>query len=261
MESKPVGMLLREWRDLRRFSQLQLAVRCEVSAKHLSYVETGRSRPSPEMIVHLCDHLDVPLRARNRILLAAGYAPRYADHSTQTTVDAKLEAIIELVIGSHHYPAAVVDSSWNIVASNSASSVFTARVASHLLSPPSNLIRMSLHADGLQPFLVNFAEYAHHIIRRLQRAVKLQPDPTLIELLDEFAHLDSGRATATSEVMMPLVMNLDGSEIRLFSTITTFGNPREVTLSELSIETFYPADSQSRAWLDTQIATPALAEA
>jgi transcriptional regulator with XRE-family HTH domain len=253
MQSTPVGAMLREWRELRRFSQLQLSIRCEVSAKHLSYVETGRSQPSHEMIVHLCDHLEVPLRGRNAMLLAAGYAPRYHDHGYPNT-NPHLDSIIELVIESHHYPASVVDRSWNIVASNSASSVFTDCVAPHLLSPPSNLIRLSLHADGLAPLLVNFDEYAHHIIGRLRRAVKQQPEPTLVALLDEFAHLDTSKTESTSEVMMPLILNLEGNEIRLFSTITTFSNPREILLSELSIETFYPADPNSRTLLDAAIA-------
>jgi transcriptional regulator with XRE-family HTH domain len=254
MQSTPVGMMLREWRQLRRFSQLQLSILCEVSAKHLSYVETGRSQPSPEMIVHLCDHLEVPLRGRNAMLLAAGYAPRYHDRGKHNT-NPHLDSIIELVIESHHYPATVVDRSWNIVASNSASSVFTDCVAPHLLISPSNLIRLSLHADGLAPMLVNFEEYAHHIIGRLHRVVKQQPEPTLVALLDEFAHLDSGKTEKGSEVMMPLILNLEDNEIRLFSTITTFANPREVTISELSIETFYPADPNSRTLLDAAITT------
>jgi transcriptional regulator with XRE-family HTH domain len=134
MESKQVGAFVRDWRELRRFSQLQLAVRCDISSKHLSYVETGKSRPSPEMIVHLCEHLDVPLRIRNVMRLAAGYAPRYPDHRIDTVVDSEVQTVVGIVLESQSYPAAVVDHQWNVVAMNSVSAVFTSRVAPHLAS-------------------------------------------------------------------------------------------------------------------------------
>jgi transcriptional regulator with XRE-family HTH domain len=252
VESKPVGVLVRDWRELRRFSQLQLATRCDISPKHLSYVETGKSRPSPEMIIHLCEHLDIPLRVRNQMLLTAGYAPRYADQRTDTAVDAEVQAIIDIVIESHPYPAAVVDHQWNIVAANSVSSVFTSRVAPHLLEPPFNLIRLSLHPDGLAPLIVNLDEYAHHILGRLRRLTTQQPNQTFTALLDEFEHLDNGGRTQVSNVVLPIVMRLNAGDVRLFSTITTFGTPHEVTLADLSIEMFYPADAKSKRLLNTE---------
>jgi transcriptional regulator with XRE-family HTH domain len=254
METKTVGAFVRDWRELRRFSQLQLATLCDISSKHLSFVETGKSRPSPEMIGYLCEHLDIPLRVRNEMLLIAGYAPRYADQRTDTAVDAEVEAVIGIVIESQPYPAAVVDQHWNVVATNSVSSVFTSRVAPHLLEPPFNLIRLSLHAEGLAPLIVNLTEYAHHILGRLRRLVKQQPDPTLNAILDDFGHLDPGHGTQVSNIVLPIVMRLNRGNISLFSTITTFGTAHEITLADLSIETFYPADPDSKKLLNEEIA-------
>jgi transcriptional regulator with XRE-family HTH domain len=254
MESKPVGAFIRDWRELRRFSQQQLAIRCDISSKHLSYIETGKSRPSPEMIVHLGEYLDIPLRVRNEMLLTAGYAPRYPDQRTDTAVDAEVQAIIGIVVESQPYPAAVVDQQWNVVATNSVSSVFTSRVAPHLLEPPFNLIRLSLHAEGLAPLIVNLDEYAQHILGRLRRLVKQQPDPTLVALLNEFEHLDPGNRTQVSNIVLPIVMRLNTGNVRMFSTITTFGTPHEVTLAALSIETFYPVDPDSKRLLNEEIA-------
>jgi transcriptional regulator with XRE-family HTH domain len=254
MKPKTVGAFVRDWRELRRFSQLQLAIRCDISSKHLSYVETGKSRPSPEMIVHLAEHLDIPLRVRNDMLLTAGYAPRYPDQRTDTAVSAEVEAVIGIVVECQPYPAAVVDQQWNVVATNSVSSIFTSRVAPHLLKPPFNLIRLSLHAEGLAPLIVNLDEYAHHMLGRLRRLIKQKPNPTLAALLDEFGHLDLGNRTQVSNIVLPIVMRLNRGNIGLFSTITTFGTPHEVTLADLSIETFYPADPDSRKLLNEEIA-------
>jgi transcriptional regulator with XRE-family HTH domain len=246
--------MLREWRARRRFSQLDLAIASGVSAKHLSYVETGRSRPSPEMVLHLCEHLDVPLRDRNAILLAAGHAPTY-QQSSYDDPTSEVRDLVDLVVGAHPYPAVVVDSRWDLVAANAAASLFLIGVADHLMVPTTNVIRLSLHADGLRPRVLNFAEYAGHVLARLRRLEAHSPDPTLTALLEEFGDLDATAPEHSDGVMMPLVLDIGGEAVRMFSTIATFGTPREVTLSELAIETFYPADPASAAVLASFLTT------
>jgi transcriptional regulator with XRE-family HTH domain len=238
------GVMLREWRTRRRFSQLDLALAAEVSAKHLSYVETGRSRPSPEMVLHLCEHLDVPLRDRNTILLAAGYAPTYPQ-SSYDAVSGEVRELVDAVVEAHQYPAIVVDGRWGLVAANAAAGLFLTNVSEHLLTPEVNVIRLSLHADGLRPRVLNFDEYAGHVLTRLRRLVARNPDPVLIALLDEFAELGFAAPQSSDGVVLPLVLDIGGTPVRTFSTIATFGTPLEVTLSELAIETFYPADRAS----------------
>ncbi len=248
------GMMLREWRARRRFSQLDLAMASGVSAKHLSYVETGRSRPSPEMVLHLCEHLDVPLRDRNTILLAAGHAPTYQQSSYHAPTG-EVRDLVDLVVSAHRYPAIVVDSRWDLVAANAAASLFLIGVAEHLLTPTTNVIRLSLHADGLRSRVLNFDEYAGHVLARLRRLVAHSPDPTLTALLEEFDDLDVTAPEHVDGVVMPLVLDVDGTPVRMFTTIATFGTPREVTLSELAIETFYPADPASAAVLASFLST------
>lgn len=246
------GVLLREWRGRRRFSQLDLAIASGVSAKHLSYVETGRSRPSPEMVLHLCEHLDVPLRDRNAILLAAGHAPTY-QQSSYGAPTGEVRDLVDLVVGAHPYPAIVVDGRWDLVAANAAASLFLDGVAEHLLAPSVNVIRLSLHADGLRPRVVNFDEYAGHVLARLRRLIAHSADPVLVALMEEFGNLAVAPPVHDDGVVMPLVLDIDGSPVRMFTTIATFGTPREVTLSELAIETFYPADPTSATVLTSAL--------
>lgn len=253
MSPSSAGVLLREWRELRRFSQLELSARAEVSTKHLSYLETGRSRPSSEMVMHLCEHLDVPLRARNELLVAAGHAPRYPERAYDSSDGSEVRAMIDLVLEAHHYPATVVDRRFDVVAANRACSVFLTDVADHLMTTPMNLVRLSLHPDGLANRIVNFDEYAQHMIGRLRRLVARDPDPVLVSLVDEFGHLATMPTAPTSGIVLPLVLELNGHHVQLFSTVTTFGTPHEVTLSELAIETFYPADADSRRILDEEL--------
>jgi transcriptional regulator with XRE-family HTH domain len=241
---------LREWRVRRRFSQMELALQAAVSTKHLSYVETGRARPSPEMIVHLCEHLEVPLRHRNSILLAAGHAPRYPHSSYESPEGSEVRGVVDMVLAAHRYPAVVVDARWDLVAANAAAGVFLDDVAAELLAPPINVIRLSLHEGGLAPRVVNFAEYAGHVLARLRRLVANGPDPVLEALLTEFGHLEAILPERSDGVVLPLQLRAPAGVIRMFSTITTFGTPRDVTLSELAIETFFPADDASAAFLD-----------
>lgn len=242
----PAGVLLREWRTRRRFSQLDLAYRAEVSPKHLSHIETGRSRPSPEMILHLCEHLDVPLGHRNEILLAAGHAPRY--QRRDFAHDRELQANVERIVNSHPYPAVVVDADWNLVSANAAAMMFLEGVAPELLAAPANVIRLSLHPDGLATRVVNFDAYAAHVLARVRRSAEHNPSPVLRALLDEFEHLARHVDDAVG-LILPLEISTPKGIVRMFSTITTFGAPRDVTLDELAIETFYPADDESAALL------------
>ena len=243
--------MLRDWRSQRRHSQLDLATCANVSAKHLSYVETGRSKPSPEMILHLCQHLDVPLRDRNTILLAAGYAPHFHDTPLDHADANDLRRLVDLVISEHRFPTVVVDAQWNLIAANPSAAIFTEHVAVELLEPPTNVIRLSLHPDGLAPHVVNFTDYATHIINRLRRTIDHHPDATLQALLDEFGHLATPHAQHHPGVLLPLELRTARGVIRMFSTITTFGAPHDVTLAELAVETFYPADDHSRTLLAT----------
>lgn len=246
MPVSPPGELLREWRTRRRYSQLDLALVADVSAKHLSYVETGRSKPSPEMIVHLCEHLDVPLRMRNDILLAAGFAPRY----TQSTIDGsaldELRATVDRLVGTHTTPTIVVDRDWTLVTANASANLFLQGVAPELLEPPVSVVRLSLHPDGLAPRVANFYDYAHHLLTRVRRAATATPSPVLDAVLDEFGHLARRPPTEQPGIYLTLDLHSPAGVISFFSTITVFGSPRDVTLDELALETFHPADQHSR---------------
>jgi transcriptional regulator with XRE-family HTH domain len=255
-----VGDLLREWRHRRRLSQLDLAVEAEVSARHLSFVETGRSTPSRELILHLADHLEVPLRERNNLLLAAGYAPVYRetalDDDAMTPVR---DALDQLLAGHAPYPAVVVDQRWNLVSANApANAVLTQGVARHLLRPPINTLRVSLHPEGLAPRIANLAEYSAHLITRLQRQAAVAGDPVLTALVDELrAYPGVGDPAATPEpvelLFVPLRLRVDGGELRFFSTIATFGTALDITLAELAIESFFPADAETAAALQGSV--------
>jgi transcriptional regulator with XRE-family HTH domain len=250
-----VGVLLRDWRHRRRLSQLDLASEAEVSPRHLSFVETGRSKPSRELVLHLAEHLDVPLRERNSLLLAAGYAPVYGERSLD---DAEMDPVrdaLDRILGGHEpYPAVIVDRRWDLVSANAAALVlFTAGVAEHLLEPPVNVYRLGLHPEGLAPRVRNLAEYSQHLLTRLERDVALTGDADLAALLDEVrAYPDlthpGDRDTDPAELLfMPMVFTtVDGWELTFFSTLATFGTAMDVTVAELSIEAFFPADAATR---------------
>ena len=246
------GELLRQWRLHRRFSQLDLATRAEVSTRHLSFVETGRARPSPEMIVHLAEHLTVPLRDRNRILLAGGYAPRYNQTPLADPSMAAVRSAVQLVLEAHRYPAVVVDGRWNLVDMNAAGAIFTTGVDPELLVPPVNVIRMSLHPRGLAPRVGNLAEFAEHILLRVRHMIDISADAELIALYDEiatYAPTPSGHVADVGAVL-PIVLTTDLGDVRMFSMIATFGTPLDVTIDELTIEAFYPMDDDSRDRLE-----------
>ncbi len=254
LRSLGVGDLLRDWRQRRRLSQLDLSLEAEVSARHLSFVETGRSKPSRELVLHLAEHLDVPLRERNSLLLAAGYAPAYQERALD---DAEMDPVrdaLDLILGGHEpYPAVIVDRHWDLVTANGAAlTVFTAGVAPELLEPPINVYRLGLHPDGVAPRVRNMAEYSAHLLTRLQREVALTRDAELAALLEEVRGYP-GVTEPTSSVVDPATMLFlpmeltgpDGEELSFFSTLATFGTALDITIAELSIEAFFPADEQT----------------
>ena len=242
---RPVGDLLREWRQRRQLSQLDLAIAAEVSARHLSFVETGRSKPTSEMILRLTEHLDVPLRDRNTLLLAGGYAPTYPEHRLdEPELAAVRDALRHVLAGHEPYPAVVVNRWWELVDGNAAVAVLTGSAAPELLTPPVNVLRLSLHPGGMAPRIVNLAEWRAHLLTRLQRQVAATGDPRLAALLAELLRYPGGEASppAPADVVVPLRYRHPDGELSLFSMTAVVGTPMDVTVEELAIESFYPAD-------------------
>jgi transcriptional regulator with XRE-family HTH domain len=242
-----VGPLLREWRKRRRLSQLDLALEAGVSARHVSFIETGRATPSPEMLLRLAGKLDVPPRESNQLLIAAGYAPRYGALAFEAPgMDPVRRAIDRLLAAHDPYPAVVVDRHWELVAANQGASLLTAGAAPELLEPPVNALRLALHPDGVARRILNLAEWRGHILERLERQARLTGDPALATLLGELRGYPGGEAHDPREhdVFVPLVLaGPDGAELRFLSTVATFGTAVDVTAAELSIESFFPADN------------------
>jgi transcriptional regulator with XRE-family HTH domain len=243
-----VGALLRDWRQRRRMTQMDLALEADVSARHLSFIETGRSTPSAEMVKHLAEQLDVPLRERNELLLAAGYAPAYGQRDLDEPEMGPVREALDRVLKGHEpFPAVVVDRHWGMVAGNSAIPLLTAGVAEHLLEPPVNVLRLTLHPEGMAPRIVNLAEWRAHLLDRLGRQAVTSGDPALAALHDELAALPGGVGShapdlAAGEIATPLRIRHGDAELSFISTYTTFGTAVDVTVSELSIEAFFPAD-------------------
>ena len=265
LASRPrIGALLRDWRVRRHLSQLELALGAGVSARHVSFVENGRSRPSAEMVMQLADHLDIPLRDRNALLLAAGYAPAFAQRDLEDPEMGPVrDALDRLLQGHEPYPAVVVDRHWGLVAGNRAVALLTAGVAAHLLEPPVNVLRLSLHPEGLAPRILNLAEWRAHLLDRLSRQAVVSGDPALFALHEELAALPGGSHghavdLEVSEIAVPLRVSADGAELAFISTATSFGTATEVTVSELAIESFFPADEHTARFLQarSEQATP-----
>jgi transcriptional regulator with XRE-family HTH domain len=252
-----VGTLLRDWRQRRRLSQLDLALEAGVSTRHLSFVETGRSRPSSEMVLHLAAQLEVPLRERNQLLLAAGYAPRYSSRSLDDPELAPIRDALGRVLAGHEpYPAIAVDRAWNLVMSNSALGPLLEGVAPELLVPPVNCMRLALHPDGLAPRILNLADWRGHLLHRLVRESQLTGDAEVADLYEEMLGYPgpvSEDAPDATAIMVELhIAASDGAEpLRFFSTITVFGTAADITVSELSVEAFFPADPETAERLRT----------
>ena len=251
----PLGARIREWRQVRRWSQMDLALEAEISTRHLSFIETGRSRPSREMVLLLAEHLQVPLRDRNAMLLAAGFAPVYAERSLDDPELAPARRAIDLVLRGHEpYPALAVDRHWNLVAANAAVAPLMASAAPSLLEGPINVLRLSLHPEGLAPRIANLAEWRAHLLARLRHQIDVTADAVLIELYKELRDYPAPRAAAGAPparpdvdrhagVAVPFRYRTEGGVLSFFSTTTVFGTPVDVTLAELAIEAFFPADA------------------
>ncbi len=250
-----VGPLLRDWRQRRRLSQLDLAVGAGVSARHVSFVETGRARPSAEMVMQLAEHLDVPLRDRNALLLAAGYAPAFAQRDLDDPEMGPVRDVLDRLLRGHEpYPAIVVDRHWGLVAANRAVALLTEGAAPHLLEPPVNVLRLGLHPDGLAPRIRNLGEWRAHLLDRLSRQAVVSGDPALFALHEELAALPGAQpglaaSLEVSEIAVPLLLTVDGNELAFISTATSFGTAIEITVSELAIESFFPADEATAGFL------------
>ncbi|MEU9022793.1 helix-turn-helix transcriptional regulator [Actinomadura sp. NPDC048394] len=243
-----VGELLRQWRHRRRLSQLDLAIAADVSARHVSLVETGKSNPSADMVLRLVDQLDVPLRDRNHLLLAAGFAPRYAERPLDDTALSAARNAVERVLRAHEpYPALAFDRRWDIIMTNRAVDPFLAEVDPELLRPPVNLLRLGLDPRGLARLVVNLADVRAVFRARVRRQLAAAPDPGLAALYEELLAPAAGDAPADSDVMIQMIVRHAGRELRLFSTITTFGTPQDITLDEVAIESYYPADPETAA--------------
>ncbi len=247
----PVGVLLRQWRVRRRLSQLDLAGDAGVSARHLSFLETGRARPSREMLLRLAEQLEVPLRERNELLLAAGFAPVYGRRGLDHPDMAAVTRALDLVLTAHEpFPAVVVDRSWELVTANASVALLTDGVAPHLLEPPANVLRLSLHPDGLAPRIRNLPQWRAHVLHRLGREAHLTGDPALTALHRELTALPGGTDRSTPDgIAVPLRLragdSVGGEVLSFLSTVTTFGTAVDLTAAELSVEAFLPADEHT----------------
>jgi len=262
-----LGPLLREWRQRRRLSQLALALEAGVSQRHLSFVESGRAQPSREMVLHLAEHLGVALRERNRLLVAAGYAPVFPERPLDDpALDAARRAVERVLKGHEPYPALAVDRHWTLLAANRAVGPLVAGAAPSLLEPPVNVLRLSFHPGGLAPRIVNYRQWRAHILERLGDQVDVSADPALATLLAELRDYPppaarnrptlSGTAGDAGGVFVPLQLETHAGVLSLISTTTVFGTPVDVTLAEIALECFYPADTRTAERLQAMSAGP-----
>jgi transcriptional regulator with XRE-family HTH domain len=248
MKSKPVGEHIRDWRQRRRMSQLDLALEAEISTRHLSFMETGRAMPSREMVLHLSDQLEIPLRERNVILVAAGFAPVFAERGLDDPEFAAARKAVDLILKGHEpYPALVVDLRWNLVAANAAVAPLLEGVDPELLAGPINVVRLALHPKGLAARTANLAEWREHMLERLRRQVDVTADPGLIALLEEVRGYPippaaDRRPEDYGQVAVPYQLLQGEALLSFYSTTTVFGTAVDITLSELTLETFFPAD-------------------
>ena len=242
------GAQLREWRQRRRLSQLDLAGDAEVSTRHLSFVETGRAMPSREMVLRLADRLEVPLRERNRLLTAAGFAPMYAERPLSDPALKAAREAVELVLKGHEpYPALAIDRHWSLVSYNRAVLPLLDGVAPALLEAPINVLRLSLHPDGLAPRIANLAQWRAHLLARLRQQIVVSADPMLVALESELraypAPDEPAHEFTEPGVVVPLQLTTPAGLLSFISTTTVFGTPIDITLSELALETFFPGDA------------------
>jgi len=253
--SRPVhiGDHLREWRQRRHLSQLDLAGDAEISARHLSFVETGRAAPSREMVLKLAERLAVPLRERNVLLVAAGFAPAFQQRSLDDPALTSARAAIDQVLTAHEpNPALAYDRHWNLVSANRMVMPLLKDVPPRLLGQPINILRLAFHPEALAARTVNLAEWCGHLLERVHRQCEATADPELIGLNEELkSYPIPARAMplAADSVAIPLKLRHDGQVLSFISTTMVFGTPVDVTLSELALETFFPADAPTAAAL------------
>ncbi|RSS78291.1 helix-turn-helix domain-containing protein [Streptomyces sp. WAC06614] len=256
-DAPSVGALLRSWRERRGISQLELAGRADSSSRHISFIETGRSRPSEEMVLRLADRLDVPVRERNALLLAAGYAPRFARTPLDDpSMGALREGLERLLTGYEPYPAIVVDGTYHVVAANRGILMLLDGLPEHLLRPPLNAMRITLHPEGLAPKIVNLKEWRGHLLAQMERQIALARSEPLRALYEEVAAYpvpdrpdDAEPAEPVPYFALPLVIEHDGHVLSFVSSISTFNTPMDVTVAELAIETMLPADPATVKYL------------
>jgi transcriptional regulator with XRE-family HTH domain len=250
----PVGALLRNWREHRRMSQLDLAVDAEISARHLSFIETSRSKPSREMVLKLSERLDVPLRERNRLLVAAGFAPVFTQLSLDAPPMAPVRDVLRAILQGP-YPSLVIDRRWNLIEANAAALRMLQGVDPELLIPPVNTLRLALHPRGVAPRILNYAQWRAHLLDRLRREAEFSQDPQLLDLLDELRAYpcdDAAEVVDTAnELVTPLRLRFGDQELAFLSTVATFGTPVDVTVAELMVESFFPADEATARLLAT----------
>lgn len=254
--ARSLGDHLREWRQRRRMSQLDLALEAEISQRHLSFIESGRSTPSRDMLLHLAERLDVPLRDRNPLLLAAGFAPVFAERALDDPALEPARRAIDMVLKGHEpFPAIAVDRHWTLIAANAAIAPLLSAVADQsLLTPPINVLRLSLHPQGLAPHIKNLSEWRAHLIGRLRQQFSASGDPMLDKLLKELLSYPAPKTagevhTDYAGIAVPLQLSTKAGLLSLISTTTVFGTPVEISLSELAVESFFPADEETAAIL------------
>ncbi|GAA1576339.1 helix-turn-helix transcriptional regulator [Kribbella hippodromi] len=252
-DDRPVGELLREWRRRRKLSQLELAIQADVSSRHVSFVETGRTTPSSAMVLHLAEHLAVPLRERNRLLVAAGHAPVFRQTSLDAPDMSRVRVALEQVVQAHSpYPAVAVDRRWNLLLANDPFNLFLDSVDRKLRTAPINLMRLALHPDGGLE-ICNLAQVRGYLLPRLAHQAAVTGDPELHLLHDELvAYGPIGfPAPDPSEIALPIRLRHRGAELAFLTTVTTFGAAFDITLDEIAIETYLPADPRTAEYFRT----------
>jgi transcriptional regulator with XRE-family HTH domain len=258
--ARSLGDILREWRQRRHMSQLDFALEADISQRHLSFIESGRASPSRDMLLHLAERLGVPLRERNPMLLAAGFAPIFTERSLNDPALAPARKAIDIVLKGHEpFPALAIDRHWTLVAANEAVAPMLSGVTdANLLAPPVNVLRLSLHPQGLAPKIANLPEWRRHLLERLRQQIVANGDPVLVNLLEELAAYPAENVTAHQSVpierdyagiVVPLEIITEAGLLSFISTTTVFGTPVEITLSELAVESFFPANAETAARL------------
>ena len=252
-----IGLLIKQWRQQRRLSQMHLALEVGISPRHLSFIETGRSRPSVEVLLALATALAVPLRTRNSWLLAAGYAPRFTEQTLSSERMTQVRAALDKLLLAHDpYPGVVLDGHWDVVLANRSAQRLMAQLPAALRQPAVNMFRASLHPEGFAALTQNFAEWGNYLWHELQKLVAQSRDPRTLALATEIAQYPNVKALRTQaapmeapQLLIPCVLALGGQSYSLFTTLTSFGTPRDITLAELSVELFYPADAATEVQL------------